>query len=277
MSKLVSIHGGHSGQFCNHAEDSLEKIIQTYIAKGFQWAGITEHMPPLKDSFLYPEEKKAGLNAAAMQDRFGEYIKTTRWLQQKYSSSITIYLGVETEFYSNVVPFIEKLWKKFQPDFLVGSVHHVTDIPFDYSPGLYAKALAAAGSIEALYCHYFDLQYEMLKKLRPAVVGHFDLIRIYDDEYHRRWQVPEIITRIKRNLEFIRECDLILDFNLRAFQKGDKEPYISKPILLLARDLGIKIVPGDDSHGKDQVGLNISRAIKILKAIGVTDKWPRPV
>ena len=277
MIKLVSIHGGHSGQFCNHAGDSLEEIIQTYIAKGFQWVGITEHMPPLKDSFLYPEEKEAGFNAAMLQDRFGEYIKTCRWLQQKYSSSITIYLGVETEFYNNVVPFIEKLREKFQPDFLVGSVHHVADIPFDYSPGMYAKALAAAGSIEALYCRYFDLQYEMLKSLRPAVVGHFDLIRIYDNEYHRRWQVPEIINRIKRNLEFVRERDLILDFNLRAFQKGDKEPYISKPLLLLARDLGIKIVPGDDSHGKDQVGLNISRAIKILKAVGISDKWPRPV
>ena len=41
----VSVHGGHSGQFCHHATDSLEEIIELYIAQGFPWVGITEHAP----------------------------------------------------------------------------------------------------------------------------------------------------------------------------------------------------------------------------------------
>ena len=62
----VSVHGGHSGQFCNHAADTLEAIVQAYIAHGYPWVGITEHMPPVSDDYLYPEEIAAGLDAAIM-------------------------------------------------------------------------------------------------------------------------------------------------------------------------------------------------------------------
>ena len=57
----VSVHGGHSGEFCCHAVDSLEEIVVAYIEKGLDWVGITEHAPPVDDRFRYPEEIKAGL------------------------------------------------------------------------------------------------------------------------------------------------------------------------------------------------------------------------
>ena len=46
-TKLISVHGGHSGEFCNHSKDSLEAIIKEYIKKDFCAVGITEHTPPL--------------------------------------------------------------------------------------------------------------------------------------------------------------------------------------------------------------------------------------
>ncbi|MFH2060773.1 MAG: histidinol phosphatase, partial [Pseudomonadota bacterium] len=60
----ISYHGGHSGQYCNHAKDRLEDIILQYIALEFKAVGITEHIPPSDDQFLYPDEKELGLTAA---------------------------------------------------------------------------------------------------------------------------------------------------------------------------------------------------------------------
>ena len=74
----VSVHGGHSGQFCSHARDTLEAVIRAYIHQGYPWVGITEHMPPADDAFVYPEEKRSGLNAAALMDRFVDYMTTCR-------------------------------------------------------------------------------------------------------------------------------------------------------------------------------------------------------
>jgi histidinol-phosphatase (PHP family) len=81
----VSVHGGHSGQFCLHAKSTLEEVIQAYIAAGYSWVGITEHMPPLNDSVRYPDEAQQGLSAKALQEQFQRYFAEVRRLQAKYA------------------------------------------------------------------------------------------------------------------------------------------------------------------------------------------------
>jgi histidinol-phosphatase (PHP family) len=116
----------------------------------------------------------------------------------------------------------------------------------------------------------------MIKALKPAVVGHLDIIRIFDPDYRRRLVRPAIWEKIVRNLELIRQLNLILDFNLRPLSRGHDEPYLSASILDKARELGIDIVPGDDSHGVADIGAHMSRAIEMLQAAGLATTWRRP-
>lgn len=275
-TSFASVHGGHSGQFCNHATDSLEEIVQLYIAKQFPWVGITEHSPAISDELLYPDQKAAGLTPEFLLNRFADYMKECRRLQQKYRSEIRIFAAMEIETYSGYEEFIPFLINRFQPDYIVGSVHFVGDMGFDYSREQYDQTVEKMGGIDQLYCKYFDLQYEMIKLLQPSVVGHFDLIRIFDPGYKQRLLRPDIMDRIKRNLRLIQELDLIMDFNLRSLLKGADEPYISRVILEMALELGISIVPGDDSHGLTSVGANMEKALAILEELGCNTSWQQP-
>lgn len=275
--KRVSIHGGHSGQFCNHAKNTLEEIIQAYIAQGFAWVGITEHIPPANDAFLYPEERQAGLNAAAMAERFDCYMTEARRLQKDYADQIEILVGFETEDTTGAIDLAHQLLQKYTPDYIVGSVHHIEDIPFDYSPEAYQQAVDKCGGMEALYCRYFDRQYELIQKLKPQVVGHFDLIRIFDTVYRRNLLFQSVQQKIQRNLDLIKELDLILDFNVAALKKGAIEPYISRTILNQVLYKRITVIPGDDSHGVDQVGLYLEEGIRILKDMGFDTQWRKPL
>jgi histidinol-phosphatase (PHP family) len=274
--KKVSVHGGHSGQFCTHAKDRLEEVIVTYINRRFSWVGITEHMPPVEDRFRYPDEIGEGLTAGDLYQRFGEYISTCRSLQKKYASDIHIAVGLETETYSGAPAFIQGLLSEFRPDYMVGSVHHVNDINFDFGEDHYSRATAAAGGLDALYGRYFDIQLDMITALRPAVVGHFDLIRIFDPEYQTRIEKPAIKEKILRNLNTIRKLGLILDLNVRALYKGASEPYISRSILKEALRMGIAVVPGDDSHGVDTVGYGITEGTNLLASMGFDTNWRLP-
>ncbi len=273
---FVSVHGGHSGQFCHHATDTLEEIIQQYIVKQFPWVGITEHAPGLSQELLYPDQQAAGLTPEFLLQRFSLYMQECRRLQEKYRSQIRIFAAIESETYSGYKEFMPYLITTFQPDYVVGSVHFVDGLGFDYSKAQYDQTAAVAGGKDALYCRYFDLQYEMLQFLKPSVVGHFDLIRIFDADYKARLLHPEIMIRIKRNLALIKELDLIMDFNLRSLLKGADEPYISQVILKMARDLGITVVPGDDSHGVGNVGANMQTGIAILAELGFDTDWREP-
>lgn len=275
-TSFVSVHGGHSGQFCHHATDSLEEIIQLYIAKQFPWVGITEHAPAISEELLYPDQRAAHLTPEFQLNRFASYIQECRRLQRKYSSDIKIFAAMEIETYSGYEQFVPYLLNKFQPDYIVGSIHFVDDMGFDYSQEQYDQTVAAAGGIIPLYCKYFDQQYAMIKLLKPSVVGHFDLIRIFDPNYKQRWLQPEIMDRIKRNLQLIAELDLIMDFNLRSLLKGADEPYISRVILDIARQLGIAVVPGDDSHGLSSVAANMAEWVAFLGELGFDTNWPEP-
>lgn len=275
--KPVSIHGGHSGQFCLHAKDTLEEVVLAYIRKGFAWAGITEHMPLPSDEFIYPEERAAGLDTADLYRRFSQYMTEGRMLQKKYAGKIRLFIGMETENCSGSHALVAKLKEAFRPDYIVGSLHHVNDHPFDLSARAYADAVRAEHGTTALYCRYFDEQYDMLQRLQPQVVGHFDIIRIHDPDYRRRLERPEVKTRIVRNLELIRELNAILDFNVRPLTRGEDEPYVTESILTIARSLGIPAVPGDDSHGVDTVGAFIERGIAILESNGFDLNWVEPI
>jgi histidinol-phosphatase (PHP family) len=234
----VSVHGGHSGQFCGHAKDTLEEIVLAYIDQRYPWVGITEHMPPVSDAFVYPEEKRAGLDANALKERFADYMTTCRHLQSKYADDIRIYVGFETEDYSGSLDDAKALIHTFSPDYVVGSVHHVKDIPFDYSKDCYDEAANRCGGLDGLYAAYFDQQYAMIRAITPRVVGHLDIVRIYDPDYRSRLIKPVIWEKIVRNLEWVKQLNLILDFNLRPLSRGENEPYVSAPILKKGRRNG---------------------------------------
>jgi len=262
-AKLISLHGGHSGEFCSHARDRLEDMVLAYIAQGFKRVGITEHMPPISDRFIYPDEREAGLDGTALRRRFARYMSVARELQEKYGSRIALQVGFETETCPGYQDSVRRLVEEYHPDYIVGSVHHLDGIPFDYSAEEYQLAIVAAGSIDNLYCRYFDLQFEMINALNPAVVGHLDLIRIYDPEYRKRIDSPEIRDRIRRNLELIKELDLILDCNCRSIEE-DGDPFPARSILIQALKMGITVVPGDDSHSVAMVGRGIKEGIELL-------------
>jgi histidinol-phosphatase (PHP family) len=273
---LVSVHGGHSGQFCNHARDTLEGMVLAYIEQGFAWVGLTEHMPPLGDVHLYPEERAAGLDAALMQARFADYIAEARRLQELYHGRIEIMVGFEAEGYTGCREAVPRLVQAHHPDYLVCGLHHIEGIPFDYSAAEYRRAIDAAGGIEELYLYYFDRQHELIVALRPAVIAHFDLIRLYDADYRRNLERPAVQDRIRRNLKLIRDLNGILDFNVAALRKGASEPYVSEGILSHAHKMGIAVVPGDDSHSIDTVGQGVLQGIAVLEAAGLDTRWRKP-
>ena len=210
-------------------------------------------------------------------ERFADYMATCRRLQTRYADDIRIYVGFETEDYGGSLDFANTLIDTFSPDYVVGSVHHVKDIPFDYNKACYEEAADRCGGLDEMYAAYFDQQYEIIRAIVPRVVGHLDIVRIFDPDYRSRLLKPMIWEKILRNLKLVKQLNLILDFNLRPLSRGENEPYLSAPILKKAAEMGIDIVPGDDSHGVDTIGAHMHSAITMLRAAGVCTDWRQPV
>lgn len=63
-------HHSHSGQFCGHAENTLEELVQTAIRKGFLTFVLTEHIPRAIEDF-YPEEVRRTRTRVGAETAFG--------------------------------------------------------------------------------------------------------------------------------------------------------------------------------------------------------------
>lgn len=199
----------------------MQDVICAAISKQLTVYCLTEHMPR-EGRDHYPEE--AGVDLFSL---FKNYVITARHLQKKWSSNIKLFVGMEIDWIRpSSESFIKRLLQEYQLDIFIGSVHHVHEIPIDFSAELFSQAQNKSGSLEKLYEDYFDSQYEMIRALRPPIIGHFDLIRLKSSAPNESFQQYEVTwSKILRNLRAIKEYGGILELNSAGLRKGLDEPY----------------------------------------------------
>lgn len=262
--RKISLHGGHSGQYCDHARDTLAQIVAAYHDAGFECVGLTEHMPPFDDAWLYPDEAGLGRTAKWMQARFASYVAEARALQHAYRGRMGILVGMESEWYPGCGPWGASLRETHGLDYVVGSVHHVGGECVDFSKQDYERIAIRFGGLVPLYAAYFDAQLEMMQATGPEVMGHFDLIRMHDPNYLQTLTQADVWERVLRNLDWMAKAGAVLDVNARALLKGQAQPYVCAPILDAAAKLGVGVAYGDDAHGVTDVGCGFARVEELL-------------
>lgn len=266
----VSLHGGHSGQFCEHADDTLRSILEQAVASGMAAYGVSEHAPRSDPRFLYPSEKKKGYTIERLASDFDRYARESRILQAEFEGRLAVLRGFETE----VVPSgsYQELAKSIRSlhgfDYVVGSVHHVEEIPIDESPMNFSAAVAACGGLEELFVRYYQLVQEMIQRIRPDVVGHLDLPKLHAPPGSDL--ATERIRRVaEETIEVASSAKCILDLNTAAWRKGLSEPYPAPWLVRLAAKAGIPFCFGDDSHRCSEVGYGLDRGKQYLLSNGV--------
>ncbi|ORZ22576.1 Polymerase/histidinol phosphatase-like protein [Absidia repens] len=258
----------HSGQFCHHGYGELEQVVQQAIKKEFKIYGLTEHMPRFDTTELYPEELEANCTPDTMITIFDDFVKEAHRLKVKYSNDIELLIGSEIEYiHPDYSSHVETLKKNWQLDYVVGSLHHVGGIPIDYSTELYQHALTtvAKGDYVSFFEAYYDEHWQMLQTVRPQVVGHFDLIRIFAPQDKDQ---PSSLTmalststsplwqKMERNIDLIISYGGLFEINSRAWKK-----------MILAK--GGKLTLSDDCHGPDDVGMHYNKLFDYMKELQI--------
>jgi histidinol-phosphatase (PHP family) len=267
----VSLHGGHTGTYCEHATGTLAEAIEKAIAFGYDTFGFSEHAPRLGEHLLYDEEAEMGWDVAKLQDDFQAYATDLPPLIEQYADKIHILRGFECEVVPDdqYVEIMSDLKERHSFDYMVGSVHHIHEIPLDGPAELFEKILTQfGGDIEALAIHYYQAVGAMIQNLKPDVVAHLDLIKKNAPEVELV-DTTEIRKAIENTLEVAHLNDCILDCNTAGIRKNLGGPYPAQWIVEKAHSMGIPFCFGDDSHSADQVGAGIVEARKYLMELGV--------
>ncbi|MCX8065863.1 MAG: histidinol-phosphatase [Candidatus Hydrogenedentes bacterium] len=269
---FFSLHGGHSKDFCEHARGSLNAIINKAISINMSVYGITEHAPRTEYKYLYPEEIEAKLTPRDLLQRYIKYCKTTSDLQSKFQNSITILKGLEIEVVplDKYVEITKNLIEEGNIEYIVGSVHWVDDIPFDFSVDEFKRASNKYGLVN-LVRRYYEILRRMVSELRPQIVGHLDLITCFLSSEELNKIYPMIGKDIEDTLELIKKYDLLLEVNTSGYRKPIKRAFPDIYILKKAKEINIPLTFGDDSHSTQEVGKYIKRARNLLLKLGIKE------
>lgn len=266
----VSLHGGHSGEFCDHAEGTLREMLEAAVRFGYHTFGVSEHVPRIETRFLYAEETELGWDVEKLKRDFENYARTVFALAEEFADRLIVLRGCEGE----VVPtarYVELMndWRRqYGFDYIVGSVHFVSEIQIDGPKENFERAIDYHGGLEPLVLHYYETLAQMVQALKPEVVGHLDLVR-KNGQFFGPVETPTIKRMVEQVLETVREHDAILDLNTAGWRKGLDTPYPAPWVVQLAERMGIGFCFGDDSHTPDQVGAGVNESKQYLLENGV--------
>lgn len=299
-------HHSHSGSFCKHAHDTLDSVVKTAEDNRFRVFCLTEHVPRLTSEYLYPEEVELKMTPESLMDQFQNYVVSARAHQKRMNSNTDptktkLLVGFESEGGINEehLNMCLQLRKEIDADLIVGSVHHVNGTDIDFDQQTWDRAVEECDGIRGLYREYFKLVNNMIVKLKPEVVAHFDLIRLFANTeieienvengeikfqnvkvtqeeklgitIEEDW--PDVWALIEQSVDLIVELGLTVELNSSAIRKGWETPYPKDDIMKLMISRGVKFVLSDDSHGDDQVGLNYQIVLDYIKRMGIEQIW----
>lgn len=305
-------HHSHSGDYVAHGVDPLEDIITEVKRRQFHTWCLTEHMPRLQPSLLYPEEVRTAdepeKDLARLVTQFESFLDHAQRIKERESFNILIGMEIEGCNAAHLEHAKALLSRKSGIlQFMVGSVHHVHDIPIDFDQTMWNQAIAKTGNnIKQLLVDYFTLQRKMLESVKPLIVGHFDLIRLYMpvdllvdktsgkiisekdevvsskvenvvtissiDSIMTLW--PEVKDLIIGNLQYACSYGAALELNSSGLRKGLIDPYPHRDIVGLAKKVtaDLKYVMSDDAHAVSQVGVCYDKLLNYMENVVKMDK-----
>jgi histidinol-phosphatase (PHP family) len=266
----VSLHGGHSGAYCDHARGSLRDVLEAAVAQGFHTYGVTEHAPRLGDPYLYREEQALGWDVPKLEAMFEQYAAEIDLLAAEFEGRLCVLKGFEAEVVppERYVDVMVGYRKRYGFDYMVGSVHFVDGVLIDGPQDLFEQAVRRHNGLEGLAVAYYRLLGQMADSLKPEVVGHFDLIR-KNAPSEEAVATPLVREAAALAMEAVRKADAVLDLNTAGYRKGLGRPYPAPWVIELARRAGVGFCFGDDSHGPHDVGRDLEPARDYLLANGV--------
>lgn len=287
-------HHSHSGQYVAHGVDPLDDIINQAIKMNFDTYCLTEHMPRVNNQFLYPEEitTNSQEDLHVLHYKFIQYLEHAAKIKKESELSdcrTKFVIGTEIEGCDKEhIRYGKQIMEEYKHilKFAVGSVHHVDGIPIDFDQEKWNLALSKSdNNLKTFIEKYYDLQYEMLAVVRPIIVGHFDLFKLYlpsDLKVDLSTGVVDpngievskisliktwvsIESKIIRNLRLINDYGGAIEINTSALRKGLKEPYPGRELCMYVHKYcKSRFVLSDDAHAISHVGVCYKEALEYM-------------
>lgn len=240
---------------CGHASGEIRDYIESAIAGGLSYIGISDHSP-----FFGEDVDRFKPGIAMGKSEFPAYIAEVLRLKEEYRDKITVLLGVESDFFPEHAAVYRSVYAQYPFDYIIGSVHVSGGRSiFDRTRW---EGIDEAGMLRDKEAH-FRLVAESARSGMFDILAHIDAIKGYLPA------ISEVKTDVvDETLRTIAECDVAIEINTSGKGKSCGGWYPSYEILERAHYFGVKPTFGSDSHVPERVADEFEEVRSTLKQIG---------
>ena len=209
-----------------------------------------------------------------------KYLKELCELKEEFKSKIQIYIGVEEDMHH----FVDR--DKF--DYIIGSSHYFEfegkSVPSSVSlvAGKYQHIDSDYGCMKecidlfggdtiALAKSYYESFCSYIKKRKPDIVGHFDLITKFDEMEEKAFFLDDAEYRklAVKYLESVVDTNCIFEVNTGAISRGYRSlPYPHEELLYVLKKHGALVMLNSDCHAAENIDCFFEESRKLLSDIG---------
>ena len=263
MNQRIGNYHTHTMR-CGHATGSDEDYIHAAIEAGWKVLGFSDHAPwPYKSGYTNPGVRMT-------TDMVEEYCAAVRALQEKYKDKITIYLGLECEYFPEYMDWLREQKEKLGLDYLIFGNHFEDS---DENGIYYGAAPLKENALSYCKNALLGMETDLFSYL-----AHPDLFLMsypVFDETAR--EISETICRRAK------ELNLPLEYNLQGqrLEERGKAPGVGYPkrcFWEIAKEIGNEVIIGMDAHSPDALVDydRYDRAMEELRELGVKQIFELP-
>lgn len=263
MNKFLTDIHNHS-TFSFDGVSPLEKMLETAQRKGVAFYGVSEH-------FDFDEDQADGGTNAE------EYFHKARHLQEDYAGAMNVLVGAELGF-SPLPEFIHRncaLIEKYQPDFVVNSIHACGGEDYFYQIPFYQTTCEGVRILrpkKEAYLEYLSLVRRSLDvPYAYDIIGHFGYPTCYAPYQDKALSLAEFGEEIDDILKTIIQKNKILEVNASNRSAKTLSTVASEEIVRRYFELGGRLVSyASDAHSVESVCRSRAEVMEMLKQIGFT-------
>ncbi len=238
----------HIHTLFSDGKNTPEEMVLAAIEKEMSAIGFSDH------SYTAFDE-----SYCILKDKIAEYKREIAALRERYKDKITVLCGIEQDFYSDE--------SADGYDYVIGSVHYIKAgeeyIPVDESAEILLSAAKKhfGGDIYALVEAYYATVAQLVDRVRPDIIGHFDLITKFNrDGALFDEQSPRYRAAASKAVERLLESGVPFEVNTGAISRGYLErAYPAGEWLELIASRAGRFVLSSDSHSTATICFNFEK------------------
>lgn len=232
---------------CQHAEGEPSEYAAAAERAGFKGIIFTCHCP-------LPDRQSETVRMSPLQ--YTLYHRMIAETREQFAGRVDVRVGLESDFYPGVEPWLGELHERFPLHHVLGSVHPQLG---DYRRRYFQ------GDPVAFQRTYFEHLAQAAESGLFDTLAHPDLIK---NMTPGAWDFDRIAPDIARALDRIAATGVAMELNTSGLNKAVAEMNPGREMLALMHERGIPVVLGADAHVPSRVGDRYGEALVLLQEIG---------